>query len=432
VKMQLQQTQTQAQTQIQTQAQTQAKSQAKYINSPETKIYSKSKSIYGLFEAKNNIVENDAALIVEGYTDVILLHQEGIKNVVASLGTALTTEQIAVIGRFTKNIIIIFDSDAAGMRASLRGMERLREYNEKLDLYHESNINMRVAVLEEGYDPADYIMRKGRENFLERLDKAVNIIDFTIDMILRKYDINNLNDKLRATDELLGFISTLSSKIVQEECIKKISEKLNLRESLLIEQLLKKSNKKSFKKTLDNKAGFEGIKQDEKAANPLKNIEIEALKILVNGLGDKFYELLDIGPEYFKFDDTRKIYEIIKETFIKNKSDNNQVNFPLEISSDKLEDEQLKALYNMITFSSVNYSDYNLACLEVYNNLKRIYITDRLEETKKKLKQFENFRKELIKKEGEQSAEKLEKVDNKIKELNLRLNKLENEQFKYK
>jgi len=434
---------------MQIKMQPQVKAQAKYINSPETKIYSKSKSIYGLFDAKNSIVEKDAALIVEGYTDVMTLHQEGIKNAVASLGTALTIEQIGIVGRFTKNIILVFDSDAAGVSASMRGMERLKEYNEKLDLFHESNINMKVAVLEEGYDPAEYVLKKEREKFLERVDNAVNIIDFTIDMILRKYDINSLSDKLSASDELLGFISTLSSKIVQEECIKKISEKLNLRESLLVEQLQKKSSKKSYRKAEDSVSGQEGIKRNEKMVSPLRNIEIEALKIIINGIGDKYYDLLDIGAEFFNFEDTKKLYEIIKEALTESKSDDGGVNFPLKISSDKLEDEQLKRLYNMIIFSPVNYSDNNLACLEVYNNLKRIYITGKIDEVKKRLKQFENYRKELTKLIKESSEiltkkpggepenkkpekEKLEKVDGKIEMLNLKLNKLENELFKYK
>jgi len=400
---------------------------AKYINSPETRIYSKSKNIYGLFNAKNSIVENDQALIVEGYTDVILLHQEGIRNAVASLGTALTTDQIGIIGRFTKNMVLVFDSDIAGVSASLRGMERLKEYDDSLDLYHESNINMRVTILEEGFDPADYVMKRGREKFLERVDKAVNIIDFAINMILSKYNIKNLSEKLQSTDELLNFISTLSSKIVQEECVKKISEKLNLRESLLVEQLQKKAYKKSYKV-----ASFREDKKEEQTTSSLKNIEIEALKILVNGIGDKFKELVDIGQEYFKFDDTKRLYEIINKTFSENQSKDNVINFPLEISSNKLEDEQVKKLYNLIIFNPVNYSDYNLACLEVYNNLKRIYISDRIEEIRKQLKQFENYRKDLIKKNDRESASKLEKVDNKIKELNLKLNELENEKIKYK
>ncbi|MCJ7471371.1 MAG: DNA primase, partial [Actinobacteria bacterium] len=101
-----------------------AKQSAKYINTPETKIFSKSKNSYHIYQAKNLIVDMDEVLIVEGYTDVMALYQSGIKNAVASLGTALTSDQIKILGRFTKNIVLVFDSDQAGMNASLKGMER--------------------------------------------------------------------------------------------------------------------------------------------------------------------------------------------------------------------------------------------------------------------------------------------------------------------
>ncbi|MES0342113.1 MAG: DNA primase, partial [Candidatus Humimicrobiaceae bacterium] len=161
-----------------------AKQSAKYINTPETKIYSKSKNIYHIYQAKNFIVDMDEVLIVEGYTDVMALYQSGIKNAVASCGTALTSDQIKILGRFTKNIVLVFDSDQAGMNASLKGMERLREYNERLDLYFESNLNIKVAILEKDYDPADFILKKGKQLFTEKIKDAQNIIDFTIEVIL--------------------------------------------------------------------------------------------------------------------------------------------------------------------------------------------------------------------------------------------------------
>ncbi|MCL4418315.1 MAG: CHC2 zinc finger domain-containing protein [Actinobacteria bacterium] len=266
--------------------------QAKYINTPETKLYSKSRNIYGLFEAKNSIVDSDEALIVEGYTDVMALRQSEVKNAVASLGTALTTEQIELLGRFTKNIVLVFDSDTAGVNASLKGIERLREYNEKLDLFHDSNINIKVAVLESGYDPADYVIKNGKDKFQDKLKKAATIIDFTIEMILKKYNISDLNEKLAAADELLKFTSSLSSKIVQEECVKKIALKLNLKENLLVEQMLKKSHIKKDK-TYSASNGINDDYKETESISPFKNIEIEALKIIINGIGSKFENLLD-------------------------------------------------------------------------------------------------------------------------------------------
>jgi DNA primase len=443
---------------------------AKYINTPETRIYSKSKNIYGLFDAKNSIVETDQAIIVEGYTDVMALHQSGIKNAVASCGTALTSEQVGVLGRFTKNVVLVFDSDNAGVSASLKGMDRLKDYNERLDLYIEGNIDMKVAVLEEGYDPADFVIKRGKDAFVAALEKASNIIDFTIAMILKKHKIENLGEKLRATDELVSFIATLSSKIVQEECIKKISEKLNLREALLIEQLVKKIRTMSSASSYAGQASTTGAgagnlispdftnrehlqgKMQEGAGNagqatdsiysgitPAKNLEIEALKILINGLGQDFEKLCNIGAEYFKYDDTRRLYEIVRNTIAEVQGKNNPINFPLEISSNKLEGEQVKKLYNLVQFSPLNYSDYNLACREVLYNIKRLYLSDRAEETRQQLKKLENYNKKFRElannlNNPESSKEyilKKEKIDNRIKELTHRLSEIEAEKRKY-
>lgn len=392
---------------------------AKYINTPETKVYSKSRNIYGLFESKNSIIESDRALVVEGYTDVVALHQSGINNAVASLGTALTAEQVELLGRFTKNVTLVFDSDAAGQSASLRGIERLKEYNERLDLYREGNIDMRITVLEEGFDPADYILKKGKEAFLEKVSSSVSMIDFTIDTVLKKYNLENLSHRLRAADELMEFVSSLSSKIMQEEVIKKISGKLNMAENLLIEQLLKKMQKKTLHTLQEVQAQSAGYD-----VSPARNIEVEALKILINGIGEKFSELLEIGQEYFRFEETKKLYLILRD--IINRENRASLNFPVQISSDMLEEEPVKKLYNLIIFSPVNYSDYSLASREVYNNLKRIYITDRIGEINIQLKKMENYLKSLTKMEAsEELIIKRQKVEKRIKELTLKLNDLE-------
>ena len=445
---------------------------AKYINTPETKIYSKSRNIYGLYYAKNSIVEKDQALIVEGYTDVMTLHQAGIKNAVASCGTALTSEQVAVLGRFTKNIVLVFDSDSAGMSASIRGIDRLKDYNERLDLFIEGNIDIKVAILEEGYDPADFVIKKGSKAFLETLSNASGIIDFIIAMILKKYNIENLGEKLRATDELVSFIATLSSKIVQEECIKKISEMLSLREALLIEQLLKKIKaistgslyggkergtaaagssgpgnvkvfpERSFVKhtAAGHEDNYESGGDEENAGfSPAKNLEIESLKILINGLGEDFNQLLEIGAEHYRYEDTKKLYEVIRGIFTEGQKQGVVINFPLEISSNKLEGEQVKKLYNLIQFSPLNYSDYNLACREVLFNLKRLYLTDRAEEIGQLLKKIESYNKKfrelaanLNNQEGSKEyILKKEKIENRIKELTHSLSELEAEKRKY-
>ncbi|MHB1376194.1 MAG: DNA primase, partial [Candidatus Humimicrobiaceae bacterium] len=261
---------------------------AKYINTPETRLYSKSKNIFGIFEAKSHIVEKDYALIVEGYMDTISLFDRGFKNAVASLGTALTSEQIKLISRFTKNIVLVFDGDEAGVNASIKGIDRLKEYNDNLDLFNENNISMKVCILDKGFDPADFIIKKGSEAFLQKIETAVEMIDFTLETIMSKYNLNELTGKLRASDELLKFISSLSSSIVQEECIKKIASRLKLRESLLLEEMLKKEiNRKnnSFSRESKDDEEHKNSYNDflNKNLNPQKRLEIEALSLIING-----------------------------------------------------------------------------------------------------------------------------------------------------
>lgn len=398
---------------------------AKYINTPETRLYSKGKNIYRIFQAKNHIVKEDEVLIVEGYTDVMALYQSGIKNVVASLGTALTSDQIKLLGRFTKNIVLVFDSDTAGMNASLKGIERLREYNERLDLYYENNLNISVAVLEEGYDPADFIFKKGKEIFAAKIENAVSIIDFTIDAIIKKYNISSLAGKLKASDHLIRFISTLSSSIIQGECIKSVAEKLNLEENLLLEEMLKKEYDHKNRAVHWNKDYDIGEKETgSENIIPLKRIEVEALKLIINGLGDKIDELLSLGPDYFRFEDTRQLYLIIRDEISRAREDNKKVNFPFKITSGAIENEDVKKLYNYILFSESHFKNQNINLVsnEIINNLKGIRISEEIENIRKKMIEYE-------KNKNAGSAIKNEEAASKYDELYRRLIELEKDKM---
>jgi len=367
---------------------------AKYINSPETKLYSKSKNIYGIFEAKSHIVEKDCALIVEGYMDAISLYDRGFKNVVASLGTALTSEQIKLISRFTKNIILVFDGDAAGISASIKGIDRLKEYNDNPDLFNENNISMKVCILDKGFDPADFVIKKGSEAFLEKIETAVEMIDFTMDTIMSKYNLNELTGKLRASDELLKFISSLSSGIMQEECIKKIAPRLKLRESLLLEEMLKKEiNRKNNPFPVDsledeeNKNSYNNFLS--KNLNPQKRLEIEALSLIINGHDFPKMELLNLPSNYFKFEDTKKLLEIVKKHAAEQNNLKKDINFPIIFSSDMLEDDNILRLYNFIYFSGRNYDDKNKSCIEVAMNLKKLDVSDKIEKLRNSVSEIE-------------------------------------------
>ena len=387
---------------------------AKYINTPETRLYSKSKNIFGIFEAKSHIVEKDYALIVEGYMDTISLFDRGFKNAVASLGTALTSEQIKLISRFTKNIVLVFDGDEAGVNASIKGIDRLKEYNDNLDLFNENNISMKVCILDKGFDPADFIIKKGSEVFLQKIETAVEMIDFTLETIMSKYNINELTGKLRASDELLKFISSLSSSIVQEECIKKIASRLKLRESILLEEMLKKEiNRKnnSFsresKDDEENKNSYNNFLS--KNLNPQKRLEIEALSLIINGHDFPKMELLNLPSQYFKFEDTKKLLDIVKTYIVKQNNLKKDINFPIIFSSDMLEDGNILRLYNFIYFSGRSYDDKNKSCIEVAMTLKKLHFSDRIEKLRGSISEIEQKMKTDKNPDHESTLDLLEK-----------------------
>jgi DNA primase len=185
----------------------------KYINSPETKVYHKSKTLYGLFQSKNSIRLEDNCYLVEGQTDVISLHQAGIKNVVASSGTALTVEQIKLIKRFSKNITVIFDGDEAGLKAAVRG----------IDLILENDLNVKVVVLPEGEDPDGYCKRLGSDKFKEFIEgEAQDFISFKTRLLFK--DSSDPTRKAEAITEVLATISRIPDKIKRgvflQECSK--------------------------------------------------------------------------------------------------------------------------------------------------------------------------------------------------------------------
>ncbi|HKI89565.1 MAG TPA: DNA primase, partial [Draconibacterium sp.] len=152
------------------------KKTAKYLNSPESEIYHKSKVLYGIFQAKREITRNEKCYLVEGYTDVLSMHQAGIENVVASSGTALTTDQIRLIKRFTPNITIIYDGDEAGIKASLRG----------IDLVLEEGMNVKVLLLPEGEDPDSFAKKMGASAYLKYIqENETDFIQFKTRLLLK-------------------------------------------------------------------------------------------------------------------------------------------------------------------------------------------------------------------------------------------------------
>lgn len=197
---------------------------AKYFNSPETDIYHKSKVLYGIFQAKNAIIKNDACYLVEGYTDVIAMHQAGVENVVASSGTALTVEQIRLIRRYTEKITILYDGDAAGIRASFRG----------IDLILQEGMQVRVLLFPEGHDPDSYSRTVSTEELTAFLQEhSQDFVSFKADILFKDAGTDPMR-RAEAIREIVESIAFIPDSIARSIFIKQCSERFDIPEQSLL------------------------------------------------------------------------------------------------------------------------------------------------------------------------------------------------------
>ena len=221
---------------------------AKYINSPESEIYHKSNVLYGAFFAKNAIVKEDKCFLVEGYTDVISLHQAGIENVVASSGTSLTQEQVRLMKRFTNNLTIIYDGDTAGIKASLRG----------IDIVLEEGLNVRVVLLPDGEDPDSFAKKKGPLNMQKYISEhETDFIVFKIQLLGHDSKDDPVKQANLITD-IIRSIAIIPDSIIRAKYIKKCSELLHVEEKVLYANINKR-RRKNFENKIKNTPRIENL-----------------------------------------------------------------------------------------------------------------------------------------------------------------------------
>ena len=253
------------------------KKAAKYLNSPESDIYHKSKVLYGIYSAKQSIAKEDNCYLVEGYTDVIQFHQTGIENVVSSSGTALTPEQIRLINRLTQNITVLFDGDAAGLRASLRGV----------DLILEQGMNVKICTFPEGEDPDSF----SRKNSLERVttfleENSRDFISFKASLLAKEVK----NDPIKKADtirDMVVSISKIPDVIKQEVYIKECSRIMDISEEVLfntLAQLLQKDKRDASRKKPTEKRSMEVVSSEKEKVEKIDvqyELERKIIEILL-------------------------------------------------------------------------------------------------------------------------------------------------------
>ena len=209
--------------------------QPKYLNSPESMIYHKGEVLYGLQVAKRYLAEKDDVIIVEGYFDLLTLHQYGLKYSVATLGTALTPQHIRTLKRYTKNLITLFDADQAGVQATLRS----------LPLFLEEEVAGKTIVLPKGEDPDGFLRKGNLEDFGKRVERAVPLVDFFFDQLMKTHDLKSIDGKVKVAKEGASLLSKIPDKIRRDFYIKAFAERLDIQESFLYEMLRSPSRRPS-------------------------------------------------------------------------------------------------------------------------------------------------------------------------------------------
>lgn len=210
----------------------------KYVNSPESEIYHKSNELYGMYQAKQAIVKQDRCYLVEGYTDVISMHQSGVKNVVASSGTALTTQQIKMIHRFTNNLTVLYDGDAAGIKASLRG----------IDMLLEEGMNIKVCLLPDGDDPDSYARKHNSTEFQDFIkEHETDFIRFKTNLLMEDAGQDPIR-RAELISNIVQSISVIPEAIVRDVYIKECAQLLHVEDRLLVSEVAKRREKEAERK----------------------------------------------------------------------------------------------------------------------------------------------------------------------------------------
>jgi len=366
---------------------TQDKKAAKYLNSPESEIYHKSKVLYGIFHAKQAIAKLDNCFLVEGYTDVIQMHQSGIENVVASSGTALTSDQIRLINRLTKNITVLFDGDAAGLRASIRG----------IDLILEEGMNVKVCTFPDGEDPDSFARKNSFEDLTLYLsENAKDFIQFKASLLMKEAK----NDPIKKADlirDMVTSISKIPDRIKREIYIQECSRIMEISEEVLfntLAQLVKKDLQELGKKFKEEQVAFEVHKNEVEIIPEIASIflyEKEIVKTLLL-YGQKE---LEFEEDYLKIDENgreidytekknKKIYEYLYLNLQQDEiefSNNNFKNFyesiinKLLLSSELLSNnEEEKDFTELATDIIMNDQKYTL---DGWLSKKNVYVKDK-------------------------------------------------------
>jgi DNA primase len=317
---------------------------AKYLNSPESIIYTKGKILYGLSHAKDEIRRLNKVIMVEGYMDLISLFQNGITNVVAVSGTALTEDQVILLSRYSKNIVLLFDADIAGVKASMRSIEILLK----------KDFEIRIASLPKGEDPDSYVNQFGKEKFDDLIKQAVSFHEYQTALYESEGYFTDSSRSAEAVRNLVKSLSFINDEIKRSFYIKNISKKFRIREKLLeseLDKILSKENKqeKSPKGIVQTNKVFPD--KEVKITQEVQFLERDVILLLLSENTEIIkFVFAHMNPEEFVIELNRKIAELVYEEF------NKKGSFEVASVIDKIEDEELRDYLHKLSIDKYSIS----------------------------------------------------------------------------
>ena len=372
-------------------------SKPKYINSPENVVYSKGRHLFGLNVAKKG--DTKKLLIVEGYMDAISLHQRGITNVVASLGTALTQSQGWLLRKNAEQVILGFDSDGAGQTAIIRAMEVMQNMG----------CDIRVLQMTGAKDPDEYVIKYGSANFQKIMDNAISLIEFKVKVLKQDLNLDNAADKIKFLNEIAKLISKIDNTMEREIYIEKIAKGYNISKEAIFAQVNKlkysaSGDKKVLEKTYKVHTSNKIDETREIVTEELKKRENTVIAILINE--PQNYQAIKaiLKSEDFKFS-LNKI--IIEELYKELEKENPNISAVL----DHIEDENVQSHLTSIMAEDYGITDNKKALEDIFTKYQR--------------EKLEKRRDEILKQESEeQDMEKKKKLGQELNEIILKLVKI--------
>lgn len=279
----------------------------KYINSPDTIVYNKGRNLYGLNVAKNSNL--DKTIIVEGYMDCVSLHQRGIPNVVASLGTALTENQGRLLRKYSEKIIISYDSDGAGQAATMRGLEILKNIG----------CDVRILQMEGAKDPDEFVIKYGNGRFNLLVENAISLVEFKIKVLKNSLNLEHVNDKIKFLKEIAKILQNVDSKIELEIYLDKISKEYSISKEAIYAEINKQNGNKIGSKVLEKNKSVVTKKEKTEVPLVLQKRENAIIALLING-DESVYEQIKhrILPSDLKLEINKKIVEKVYSEYEKN------------------------------------------------------------------------------------------------------------------